>query len=135
LELAPREIEVHELRIVRYEYPELLLSIACGSGTYVRSLGRDLALAVGSAAVMSALARTAIGPFRVEEAHSPEQLTPENLPQHLLSPLRALEGWQRVELTPSEVALVRNGGLISRPLDDDARQAVPAGSDSRSPRS
>ena len=49
------------LRVLRYDYPELELDIECGSGTYVRALGRDLAAALGTAAVMSALERTAIG--------------------------------------------------------------------------
>ena len=114
-ELEAREIDVHRLQIVRYQYPELVLSIACSSGTYVRSLGRDLAEAVGTAAVMSALVRTAIGSFRLEEAVAPEQLTPENVAQYLIAPLRALDGLPWVELSPPEVALVRNGGFVQRP--------------------
>ena len=55
-----------------YDYPELHVQIECGSGTYVRSLGRDLAESLGTAAVMSRLTRTAIGGFRVEEAIDPE---------------------------------------------------------------
>ena len=54
-----------------YQYPELVLDVECGSGTYIRSLGRDLAESLGTAAVMSALVRTAIGGFRVEEAVDP----------------------------------------------------------------
>ena len=56
-------MSIHRLEILRYEYPELELAIECGSGTYVRSLGRDLAASLGTAAVMSALVRTAIGAF------------------------------------------------------------------------
>ena len=50
-------------------------SIECGSGTYVRSLGRDLAESVGTAAVMAALVRTRIGPFTIETALDPAALT------------------------------------------------------------
>jgi tRNA pseudouridine55 synthase len=114
-ELQPREINVYRLEIVRYEYPELVLSLDCSSGTYVRSLGRDLAEAVGTAAVMSALVRTAIGSFRLEDAASLEQLTPANVAQILLSPLRALDGLPRVELSVAEVTLIRNGGYVRRP--------------------
>ena len=64
VQLAARPVVIYELRIVAYEYPELRLDIVCGSGTYVRSLGRNIARTVGTQAVMSALVRTAIGNFR-----------------------------------------------------------------------
>ena len=44
--------------------------VACGKGTYIRSLGRDLALALGTVGHLSALRRTAAGPFREEQAIS-----------------------------------------------------------------
>src|SRR5262249_43555691 len=65
VEIAPRTVTIHSLNILRYDYPELELVVECGSGTYIRSLGRDLASALGTAAVMSALERTAVGGFRV----------------------------------------------------------------------
>ena len=49
-ELPARTISIYRLEVLRYEYPELELAIECGSGTYVRSLGRDLAAALGTAA-------------------------------------------------------------------------------------
>ena len=61
VDLAPRPVDVYELRLVDYDYPRMTLEVACGAGTYIRSLGRDLAAAVGTAAVMSALVRTAVG--------------------------------------------------------------------------
>ena len=67
-DLPPRPVTIHAIGVARYEYPELVLDIHCGSGTYIRSLGRDLAAALGTAAVMSELERTAIGEFRVEDA-------------------------------------------------------------------
>ena len=57
--------------------PTLEVDIECGSGTYVRALGRDLAAELGTTAVMSALERTAIGGFRVEDAVTLDDLTPK----------------------------------------------------------
>lgn len=68
VELEPRPVRIDVLRVTAYHYPELQLEIACGSGTYVRSLGRDLAEALGTGAVMSQLVRTAVGAFRQEDA-------------------------------------------------------------------
>ncbi len=57
VQLQPRPIEVYSLAVTRYEYPELVLEIECSGGTYIRSLGRDLAETLGTSAVMSALVR------------------------------------------------------------------------------
>ena len=46
VELKARAIRIDTLQILAYDYPELRLEIVCGSGTYVRSLGRDIARAV-----------------------------------------------------------------------------------------
>ncbi len=59
------------------------LDIECGSGTYVRALGRDLAAELGTTAVMSALERTAIGGFRVEDAVTLDDLATETIAQAL----------------------------------------------------
>ena len=53
VELEPRTITVYGIDLIAYRYPELELDIRCGSGTYVRTLGRELAERLGSCAVMS----------------------------------------------------------------------------------
>ncbi|MBQ9456825.1 MAG: tRNA pseudouridine(55) synthase TruB [Thermoguttaceae bacterium] len=68
VELKARPIQIYGLEVLNYDFPELKLKIVCGSGTYVRSLGRDLARRLGTEAVMSALVRTAIGNFHLEDA-------------------------------------------------------------------
>jgi tRNA pseudouridine55 synthase len=110
--LAPRAIEIHRLAIVGYAYPTLVLNIECGSGTYVRALGRDLAQSVGTAAVMSALERTAIGDFRVENSCDPAQLTADMLSQHLLSPQLAIPDMPTIELSDEEIELAINGIVL-----------------------
>ena len=101
VELAPRRIEIHRIEITRYEYPELCLNVECGSGTYIRSLGRDLAELSGTCAVMSALTRTAIGRFTLDEALDPETLTRKNIGEHLLPAVLAVRGTMS-ECTVSE---------------------------------
>ncbi len=71
VDLAPRLINVYGIDVLGYDYPTLQLRIRCGPGTYVRSLGRDLAESLGTGAVMSALIRTAIGSFTLAEACDP----------------------------------------------------------------
>ncbi len=98
--------------LLRYEYPELVLDIECGGGTYVRSLGRDLAEAVGTAAIMSALVRTAIGPWTVAEAIDPRSLTAADWDAQIEPLVKAVVGLPKRELSPAEVSRVRQGLTI-----------------------
>lgn len=113
VELQPRSIVVYEIELVRYDYPELGLRIQCGSGTYIRSLGRDLARAVGSAAVMSQLTRTAIGSFRLEDAISPEVLTGEMLEERLIPAVEAVTSLPKIRVTDGEAERLWNGQRIA----------------------
>ncbi|MEX2112484.1 MAG: tRNA pseudouridine(55) synthase TruB [Pirellulales bacterium] len=118
VELAERPVQIHRIVIVGYDYPELQLEIDCGSGTYVRSLGRDLAERVGAGAVMSALVRTAIGRFRLEDAIVVEQLTRDDLAQQLLpATLAVTDLMPTVEVCLSDVVRLGNG----LPIELDGR--------------
>lgn len=111
-ELKPRPVTIHHLEVLRYEYPELQLAIRCGSGTYVRSLGRDIAKQLGTSAVMSALQRTKIGSFSVDQAISPEQITSDSLQKLLLSPTRAVEMLPQVQLNAMQLEEVSHGRAV-----------------------
>ena len=110
-DLQPRPVEIHSLELIRYEYPELELRIRCGSGTYIRSLGRDLARAVGTEAVMSALRREAIGPFRADGL-TPDALTLDVIHQRLSVPAAGAGG----ALVPFDRGAAAFGARRSRPF-------------------
>jgi tRNA pseudouridine55 synthase len=115
IQLAPRPVTIHRLAVCRYEYPELELEIECGSGTYVRALGRDLAAALGTGAVMSALQRTAVGGFRIEDAAAIDDLTADALPRLMQPAIAAVAELPRVELTDAQSIEIRNGRPIAAP--------------------
>lgn len=112
VELAPRPVTIHDLEIIHYEYPTLRLDVRCGSGTYIRSLGRDLAESLGTAAVMTELVRTAVGPFAVGDAVAVDQLDAAALAAKLHPPTSLLAGMPRIELTPEEAEEIRHGRTI-----------------------
>jgi tRNA pseudouridine55 synthase len=120
VELRPRPVTVNRIDVVRYAHPELTLAIECGSGTYVRSLGRDLAESLGTSAVMSALVRTAIGGFRLEEECNVDALTSENIDQKLLPALTAVESLPRIALDDARLRRIRNGLSIELPEQSGA---------------
>ena len=109
VELTPRIVEVFHLEITRFTYPELELDINCGSGTYVRAIGRDIGRALGSGAVMSALVRTRVGPYRVEDAIPFDQLTHATLNRSLLDPRTAIAGVPNRVANAEETELLRAG--------------------------
>jgi tRNA pseudouridine55 synthase len=112
VELAARPVEIHGIQIVRYEYPELELLIECGSGTYVRSLGRDIAEGLGTGAVMSALRRLAVGPFRAEEGLQVDQLSLEVNAERMVSPSWAVQDLPQIVVDREEAARLRKGQTI-----------------------
>ena len=68
VEMALRPVVIREIRIERYEWPTLELHVTCGKGTYIRSLSRDIGVALGTGGVMTGLRRTRIGTMRIEDA-------------------------------------------------------------------
>jgi len=69
-EMKPRQITIHELEIVNYEFPNLGIRVKCSSGTYIRTLGEDIGKALGTGAYLTALRRTKIGNFDIANAES-----------------------------------------------------------------
>ena len=111
-EIEAKPVHIHELEIVSYEYPKLTLKVTCGSGTYIRSLGRDIAKSIGSSAVMTGLVRTEIGPFKLEQAVDLDQVDFEQLMSALQPVGLAVDHLPTVQLHLREVQLLEYGGLV-----------------------
>ncbi len=124
VELAPRPVEIHVLEIVRYDYPELEMRVHCGSGTYIRSLGRDLARALGTEAVMSSLRREAIGVFSVQSAIAVDSLTLPSIEACLLSPAIAVSQMPQTVVSPAEQARLTRGQPIQNRWNLQADEAA-----------
>lgn len=82
VKLEARPVEIHALDY-DYAFPLLRLAIECGKGTYIRSLARDIGLALGTGGYLTALRRTAVGPFSIADAIAlddlPEPITASEL--------------------------------------------------------
>ena len=74
VEVEPRPVTVYELALLHFDGQAVQLRIRCGAGTYVRSIAHDLGQALGCGGHLSALRRTAVGGFSVENALTLEQL-------------------------------------------------------------
>jgi tRNA pseudouridine55 synthase len=107
-----KTVRIDRLHVERYEYPELVLAVECGGGTYIRSLGRDLAEALGTTAVMTALVRTAIGGFRVEDAIELEQLDGD-WHRHLLPAALLTAGLPSLVVDAGQLGELQHGRFIA----------------------
>lgn len=117
VDLAARPVEVFGIELIEFDYPRLSLDIRCGSGTYIRSIGRDLARAMGTAAVMSNLTRTEVGRFSLSDACPFDELIDQQRIEHKLSsPLDAMADLPRLSLTSEELARIRSGQFLEKSL-------------------
>ncbi len=81
--LSDREVHVHEIETIAYEWPTLTIRVLSGKGVYIRSIARDLGRALGVGGLLSSLRRTRVGEFTIERALTlgalPDQLDQKDL--------------------------------------------------------
>lgn len=113
-ELAPRPVRIDSLELIDQPDPDhARFEVACGKGTYMRALARDLALALGTVGHVAELRRTAVGPFTEKHAISLEKLGPlvhSAPPETILLPIAtALDDIPALALIDEEIRQIRNG--------------------------
>jgi tRNA pseudouridine55 synthase len=114
VDLKPRRVVIERLALLgRPDTDHADFVVSCGKGTYIRSLGRDLALSLGTVGYLSALRRTAVGPFREEAAISlPKLEALGHIPALLgaLAPVAtALDDIPALALTEAQADRLRQG--------------------------
>jgi tRNA pseudouridine55 synthase len=72
-ELEPVTVSLREIELLSFVIPEVKIRLVCSKGTYIRSFARDLGLALKSGGYLSALERTAIGSYKVNNAYDLEK--------------------------------------------------------------
>ena len=124
--LAPKTITVHEFQITGVRLPEVDFSVRVSTGTYVRSLARDLGRTLSCGAHLQSLRRTSIGPFGVESAASLEELEAGNIGgEALRGSARAVDWLPTRSLSSGEVSEIEQGRRIpGLPGADDSQWPV-----------
>jgi tRNA pseudouridine55 synthase len=117
-ERSPRDIVIHDMRLLDWQAPDLSFDVRCTKGTYIRVLAEDLATQLGTIAHLAALRRLGVAPFGAEPQWSFEALesmSPAQRQEVLLPVDAALAGWRRLDLALSGVSAFRQGQTISVP--------------------
>jgi tRNA pseudouridine55 synthase len=113
VELKPRRVTVHSLAVVGAGGDDVTLSATVSKGTYIRSLARDLAVALGTVGHVTMLRRTKAGPFTLEQAISLDFLQDAAKARQLtrtVLPLEAgLDDIPALPVTPEQAKLLHHG--------------------------
>ena len=135
VDLPARPILIHRFDLVGMpDRDHAVFAVSCAKGAYMRSLARDLALAVGTVGHVTALRRTAVGGFREQGAISLaklEQLGNSAAAEQAIQPLEAaLDDIPAVALTAREARLLRNGQVVSIHCEQGRERVKEIGDDS-----
>ncbi len=131
--IPARDVDIYELNLLRYEYPLLEIDVRCGSGTYIRSLARDIGQALAVGGYCSKLIRTAVGQFDIDSAIPPEDLdgaTELELTQKIIKPTDRID-LPIVRASEAEVVSICQGkkipaDLVSAVAADNAPPVIDA---------
>lgn len=118
VELPARPVTIHELKIDKIAPTTIDLEVLCSTGTYIRSLGRDIALALGTQGYLSKLTRTSVGPIRTDQCLAIEDLSKDNIPQNLIGVSQLLPEFPQREIPLKKALLLASGrpALVQDPF-------------------
>jgi len=142
--LKPVQVEIKELQILSMEGDRAQFRARVGSGTYMRSVAHDLGRALGCGAHLEKLRRTSAGEFKIEDAHTLEEIAaaagnclaslhrvpmpasaepmPETLDELFIHPRKLLPEFPSVTADEQTVARIRSGLTVNLPELSRARQ-------------
>jgi len=122
IERPARPVKILNLSLISFTANQIIFDVQCSKGTYVRTLGEDIAKALGTVGLLTALHRTQTGSLRGED-----MLTLQEIEQQVdacVQPLDiAIQHLQRIDLTTEQADLIRHGGKLefAKPTTDLVR--------------
>ncbi|OHO32249.1 tRNA pseudouridine(55) synthase [Corynebacterium sp. HMSC034B08] len=110
--IPPRPVTVHAFDVSEIRHHDGVVDIDarvhCSSGTYIRSLGRDLGAALGVGGHLIALRRTSVGPFSIDDAHTLDALE-DNAVLSLTMDEALTRSWPVLDVSADEYAALSMG--------------------------
>jgi tRNA pseudouridine55 synthase len=116
VEMKEREVEVFDLKLLESDLQSATFEMECSKGTYVRSIGRDLARKLGTLGYISMLRRTKVGTFDESDTISLEKLEElvhsAPLEEWILNVVTVLDDILALAVTKDQADFLKNGGFI-----------------------
>ncbi|MBI3255768.1 MAG: tRNA pseudouridine(55) synthase TruB [Candidatus Andersenbacteria bacterium] len=107
--IKPRTVTIHSIELLEYAYPIIKIRVTVSAGTYIRALARDIGKALKTGAYVSALRRTAIGKFTIQDSNKLSQITSENWPQLTHNPIELVGHLPQIKVDATNVAKLQQG--------------------------
>ena len=120
-ELKPSKVTIHNLKILDYSNGVLTLEIECGAGTYIRSLGRDIATSLNTLATMTSLVRTKLGGWNIKDCIDIKDNTNEFIQSKLLPIDSVFNNLSTLDNVDIVSRLLNGQTVIADILDGDYR--------------
>lgn len=108
-ELKPKEVEIYSIKILDFKGCSVKFEITCGSGTYIRAIGRDIAKELGTLATMTSLVRTKVGDFDLNKTVDIRNI--EEIDNEIL-PIKVVLNYETLNLSNSEQFKILNGQTL-----------------------
>ena len=118
VDLKPKTVEIFNISVSQKSETEYAFDITCSSGTYIRSICRDIAYAVGSLATMTCLQRTNSGVFDISDALDLSTLTKDAIEQHLCRVEEVFSKFKTVNVSNDDFRKLANGLVVSIDMPD-----------------
>ncbi|CAN5478359.1 tRNA pseudouridine(55) synthase TruB [soil metagenome] len=113
VDIPTRTVVIHSISVDSYNAPSLDLTVTCETGTYIRSLARDIGRRLGVYAYCTALRRVAVGAFHIDDAVELEGLTGDDFRDRwtevAIPPDVAVEGFKAIMLTEDQTTAWYHG--------------------------
>ncbi|MGL4571900.1 MAG: tRNA pseudouridine(55) synthase TruB [Clostridium sp.] len=112
VEREGRDITIHDITDIEINIPEVIMTVTCSKGTYIRSLCYDIGEKLGVYGTMVNLRRTATSIFKEEDSVNINELTEENIEGYLIPIDKALDAYEKIVINNRFRDLLINGAKV-----------------------
>lgn len=118
-EIPPRNVQIYNLQLLNHSGEESEFITECSSGTYIRTLGEDIAASLNTLGYLTSLKRTRVGPFHIDQSISLEEVSHNFIPIDFV-----LTDFPRIILNQEDARRLCCGQIIQYPRSDNNEVAV-----------
>lgn len=122
-DLKPCKVNIYDLDIIDFSKNCLTLKIVCGSGTYIRAIGRDIAEKLKTFATMTSLIRTDIDNFNIKNCVDIQSINEQNIDENMLK-IKNVLSQPVLKLGQTETGKILNGQSVKIEKDDGLYQLI-----------
>ena len=116
-EIPAKKVNIYNIEILEFAENIMKLEIICGSGTYIRALGRDISAELGTVATMTSLIRTQVGKTSIGNTLEINDLNKENINEKI-TPINDVLDYPNINLNENNTFKILNGQILNTDLVD-----------------